>query len=515
MTQTRENRPDLEELVGDLRALAKAAVDWTRDNGAPVEFGALEAEFDRSFALRPVLYLEFLDETGCLEFDAEEGEFELREEIARALEGSDRWRERVAEEFLGYEGEQSGPYPTMSRVVDEEKEDGATGRAEVDSRDTISPGSGMAPAKPGAASPERTGPGGRAVVPAGPAVPTDVDERYERVVEIGSGGFGRVYEGRDRVLDRPVAIKELGQIFEVFAPLTREGVADRFYEVVRAQARISNAAIADVHEVVADSDQLLTVTEYGEKGNLREVVEHADWSVSYALEYVVQIAHGLHAAHSQGLVHGNLKPENVVLDAAGNVRLTDFGLARLVEFDSDSAPGVPAGVGRVEYKAPEQFESEGSGTVRSDIYALGVLFYEMLTGRIPSRRSPMPSETAAEIPAAVDGLFEAMAAPEVERRYESAEQLLLHLYDTPQLVDLLDRRSGVAYLEDPFERGRRPYLGEGESAARRTPNSRSTRGPVEASEEQTARSNRKQRGDRPANAQNGEGEPDENPWSLF
>jgi len=293
------------------------------------------------------------------------------------------------------------------------------------------------------------------------ARPSSNRDRYERIEEIGTGGLGTVYKARHKPLDRDVAIKEISKIFDVFADLQRDEIVERFREITRAQAQISHPSVAQIFDLHTDGEYPFSVTEFAPNGSLRRLIDDEERrTLRVVLKYFIQLLHGLNAAHREDLVHGNIKPENVLLDASGNAKLSDFGLATLVDLE-DASEQVYVGVGAVAYMAPEQFQNPNSATKRSDVYALGILFYEMLTGKVPGRRSPMPSSFFPEIPRSLDDIFDQMTMDTQENRFESIEEILRAFYSADEIVELLDRQSGVVFLRDPIEYGDEPVTGEG------------------------------------------------------
>src|SRR5690554_6280628 len=134
-------------------------------------------------------------------------------------------------------------------------------------------------------------------------------------------------------------------------------------------------------------------------------------------------------------MHGSLKPENVVLDATGNAMLTDFGISRVVEREGGKGNQVYVGVGTVAYMSPEQFQNPNLATVKSDIYSLGIMLYEMLTGKVPGRRSPMPSSFYPDIPRKLDDIFDRMSMDREEDRYGSIDEIIAELYEATEVMD--------------------------------------------------------------------------------
>jgi hypothetical protein len=275
---------------------------------------------------------------------------------------------------------------------------------------------------------------------------------YARRDEIGSGGIGTVYHGTQVRLQRDVAIKEIREIFHVFADVQRQDIVTRFEEIVQEQAQISHANIVDIVDVDPYAEYPFVVMEYAPRGNLRRLIEHEGRPpLDVALKYFLQILHALSAAHDAELVHGGIKPENIVIDGAGNAKLTDFGMSSVVERDSSNQ--VYVGVGTVAYMSPEQFRDPNAASVVSDIYSLGIMFYEMLTGKVPGRRSPMPSSFYPDIPRKLDDIFDRMSMDSEEDRYPNIDEILRDFYSSDDVMEILDKRSGVLFLRDPLEYG--------------------------------------------------------------
>ena len=296
-----------------------------------------------------------------------------------------------------------------------------------------------------------------------PASKSSSEGLYNREEEIGSGGIGTVYRGVQERLARPVAIKEIRNIFHVFADVQRDDIVRRFVEIVQTQASLDHPNIIQIYDVISDSDYPYVVMQYAPKGNLRNLIDtEGRPPLNVAMSYFMQILHALNSAHEQGIVHGGLKPENVVLDPAGNALLTDFGMTQVVERASGGGGNqVYVGVGTVAYMSPEQFMDPNLASVQSDIYSLGIMFYEMLTGKVPGRRSPMPSSFYPDIPRKLDDIFDKMSMDDREDRFTSVRDVLREIYNAPEVMEIMDKRSGVLFLRDPTVYGE---LGLGEGA---------------------------------------------------
>ncbi len=277
---------------------------------------------------------------------------------------------------------------------------------------------------------------------------------YEREEELGSGGMGTVYRGKQIKLDRAVAIKEIKEIFDVFAGVQRSDIVARFTEITQTQSKLIHPNIIQLIDIDTDARFPFVVMQYAPNGNLRRLIEvDGRPPLQVALKYFLQILHALSTAHDAGVTHGGIKPENVVLDSAGNAMLTDFGISQVVELDSSKANQVYVGVGTVAYMSPEQFRDPNTASVKSDIYSLGIMFYEMLTGKVPGRRSPMPSSFYPDIPRKLDDIFDQMSMDDEGDRYDSVDEILADFYGAPKVMDILDKRGGFVFLRDPMEHG--------------------------------------------------------------
>ncbi len=193
---------------------------------------------------------------------------------------------------------------------------------------------------------------------------------------LGQGGMARVYKGYQEHLDRMVAIKVLPSYYAA-----DPNFVNRFKREAQAMARLSHPSIVTVHDAGEQDGRLYIVMAYMSGGTLKNRMDH-QMTLADALPVVRQIAEALQYAHERSIIHRDVKPVNVLLDGDGRAVLSDFGIAKVMESAEQHLTRPGAGVGTPEYMSPEQCRGSGVGP-HSDIYALGVMLYEMLTGRTP------------------------------------------------------------------------------------------------------------------------------------
>jgi tRNA A-37 threonylcarbamoyl transferase component Bud32 len=243
--------------------------------------------------------------------------------------------------------------------------------------------------------------------------------QYEIQALIGQGGMGAVYRAVHRKLDRPVALKilppEIGR---------DPAFAERFVREARALARLNHPSIVTVHDFGESEGLFYFVMEFVEGRNLRELLAQGQVEPALALRIIGQICDALSYAHEAGLVHRDIKPENVLLDREDRARIADFGLAKLLEGSAveTSLTATHQVMGTPHYMAPEQIETPAKVDQRADIYSLGVVFYEMLTGHLPLGRFEPPSQ-GAEVGEQVDKVVLKSLEREPEKRYQQAAEV--------------------------------------------------------------------------------------------
>src|SRR6516162_141709 len=265
--------------------------------------------------------------------------------------------------------------------------------------------------------PGRTPPAG--FVPPAPAELARHFPQLEMLALLGQGGMGAVYKARQTKLDRLVAIKVLPP------EVARDpAFAERFVREARSLARLNHPHIVTVYDF-GDVDGLYYFTmEYVDGQNLRDRLQAGPLPAAAALGIVTQLCDALQYAHDEGLVHRDIKPENILLDGKGRVKIADFGLARLVGLTPTylTLTGSQEVMGTLYYMAPEQLRRAHEVDHRADLYSLGVVFYEMLTGELPVGRFAPPSQRA-RVDARIDAVVLRALAREPEQRYQDAAQI--------------------------------------------------------------------------------------------
>ncbi len=240
---------------------------------------------------------------------------------------------------------------------------------------------------------------------------------------IGRGGMGCVYKARQRGLDRVVALKILPR------HAATASFTERFAREARALARLSHPSIVTVYDFGEAGGAYYFVMEYVDGVNLRQLLRESQGRLERveALRIVGAMCDALEYAHEEGIVHRDIKPENILLDRRGRVKIADFGLAKLLRENGGGRADLTLTspdqlMGTLHYMAPEQTETPLAVDHRADIYSLGVVLYEMLTGELPLGRFPLPSEVGRGDPQ-LDRIVERTLAKDPSRRFQRASEI--------------------------------------------------------------------------------------------
>lgn len=258
---------------------------------------------------------------------------------------------------------------------------------------------------------------------------TLLGNRYQLEAEIGAGGMARVFRAADTVLGRPVAIKMLRDQFADDPEFVH-----RFQQEARSAGSLNHPNIVTVFDVGEDRGREYLVMQYVDGPNLKELIRsRGRFAIADAVQIVRGICAALEFAHRHGIVHRDVKPQNVLIGSDGAIKLTDFGIARALGAGSFSKTGEV--LGTVQYLAPEQVQGHPATAV-SDIYAAGIVLYELLTGHAPYGgdspiaiamqhvQGPLPRLRAVDsrAPAQLDAVLARALAKDPRGRYASAAE---------------------------------------------------------------------------------------------
>jgi predicted Ser/Thr protein kinase len=242
--------------------------------------------------------------------------------------------------------------------------------------------------------------------------------QLEIIELLGMGGMGMVYKARQPRLDRLVALKILP-----VESAAHPSFGERFNREAKALAKLNHPGIVDVYDFGQTDQYFYFVMEYVDGMNLRWLLNTRTVTPSQALELVVQICTALQYAHDEGVVHRDIKPENILINKKGQVKIADFGLAKILGTVPDTALTMSqAAMGTLNYMAPEQRENAQGVDHRADIYSLGVVFYELLTGEVPMGRFEPPSKRV-QVDVRLDEVVLRALEREPARRYQHVSEV--------------------------------------------------------------------------------------------
>ncbi|MEM7386454.1 MAG: protein kinase, partial [Verrucomicrobiota bacterium] len=249
---------------------------------------------------------------------------------------------------------------------------------------------------------------------------------------IGRGGMGLVYKARQKNLERWVAIK----LLPVEAALDAE-FEDRFMREARMMAKLDHANITHIYDFGEVDGLYYIIMEYVEGRHLAMSLINESLPLSESVGIVLQISEALSYAHSRGVIHRDIKPANLMITGEGRVKVMDFGLAKLIGASADGPADITrtqASLGTPHYMAPEQHKSLQTADHRADIYSLGVVLYELLTGNLPIGRFALPSDLALVSPA-VDQVVLKALEPDPDSRYGNVQDFQNDLLASAESLD--------------------------------------------------------------------------------
>ena len=261
---------------------------------------------------------------------------------------------------------------------------------------------------------------------------TLLQNRYEILDKVGTGGMSDVYLAHDTALNRQVAVKVLKTEFA-----EDKTFVTKFRAEAQSAANLEHPNIVSIYDVGSEGALYYIVMEYVEGITLKTYIsKKGRLTYNEALSIAIQVGRGIESAHNKGIVHRDIKPQNIIISKEGNVKVMDFGIARAASSNTISAELM----GSVHYASPEQARS-GYVTFTSDIYSLGIVMYEMVTGRVPydgdtavsiaiqhiqSEMVP-PSAYAPDLPTAVERIIQKATMKSQDRRYQTMSDMLVDL----------------------------------------------------------------------------------------
>lgn len=257
-------------------------------------------------------------------------------------------------------------------------------------------------------------------------------DRYEILEKVGAGGMSDVYKAKDHILGRYVAIKVLKQEFS-----EDRNFVTKFRTEAQSAAGLEHPNIVNIYDVGSDDGLYYIVMEYVEGITLKTYIEKkGQLSFKESVSIAIQVARGIEAAHNKEIIHRDIKPQNIMISTEGKVKVTDFGIARAASSNTISADVM----GSVHYASPEQARN-GFVDARSDLYSLGIVMYEMITGRVPfdgdttvavaiqhlQEEIVPPSTYASNIPVSFEQIIMKCTLKNPDRRYQTIAELLADL----------------------------------------------------------------------------------------
>src|SRR4029079_3757959 len=232
----------------------------------------------------------------------------------------------------------------------------------------------------------------------------------------------------------------------------RNEIVRRFTDVVRAWGNLAHPNILPIHDVNLYTEYPNLVAELAPNGSARRLINDAEEiPVELVFKYLLQTLHALRAAHAQRVYHRGLKPELLLIDGYGNVKVSDFGFTRIVERDHAVIRQIYVGMGNVAYMAPELYSEPAASCAQRQIYALGIIFYELLTRKLPGRRSPMPSQINGTLPGGIDDIFDRMTRDSRAERYATVDDILDDIDKLEGMEGVVDRQTHVLVQDNPLD----------------------------------------------------------------
>lgn len=257
-----------------------------------------------------------------------------------------------------------------------------------------------------------------------------INNRYEVIKEIGEGGMANVYLGKDLILERNVAIKVLrGDL------ANDEKFVRRFQREALSASSLSHANIVEIYDVGEDDGDYFIVMEYVPGKNLKQLLKRrGNLTVEEVVDIMLQITSAMGLAHDSLIIHRDLKPQNILIKDDGGIKITDFGIA--MALNATQLTQTNSAMGSVHYFPPEQANGKGS-TLKSDVYSLGIMMFELLTGTLPFRgdnaveialkhlKEPIPfiKDIIPNLPQSIENIIITATAKNPKNRYNNAHEM--------------------------------------------------------------------------------------------
>ncbi len=290
-----------------------------------------------------------------------------------------------------------------------------------------------------------------------------INDRYQIIKTIGEGGMANVYLAYDTILDRDVAVKVLrGDL------ATDEKFVRRFQREALSASSLSHPNIVEVYDVGEDNGSYYIVMEYIEGKHLKQLLKRrGSLTLTEVVDIMLQVTDGMSAAHDSYIIHRDIKPQNIMILENGLIKITDFGIA--MALNSTQLTQTNSVKGSVHYLPPEQASGKGA-TIQSDVYSMGILMYELLTGTLPFRgdnaveialkhiKEPFPSirEKLPSIPQSIENIIMRATAKNVKNRYTDAKEMHDDLKTALTDARATEPRYTFKYAEEEGENKRRP-----------------------------------------------------------
>lgn len=290
-----------------------------------------------------------------------------------------------------------------------------------------------------------------------------INDRYQIIKTIGEGGMANVYLAYDTILDRDVAVKVLrGDL------ATDEKFVRRFQREALSASSLSHPNIVEVYDVGEDNGSYYIVMEYIEGKHLKQLLKRrGSLTLTEVVDIMLQVTDGMSAAHDSYIIHRDIKPQNIMILENGLIKITDFGIA--MALNSTQLTQTNSVMGSVHYLPPEQASGKGA-TIQSDVYSMGILMYELLTGTLPFRgdnaveialkhiKEPFPSikEKLPSIPQSIENIIMRATAKNVKNRYTDAKEMHDDLKTALTDARATEPRYTFKYPEDEGENKKRP-----------------------------------------------------------